>query len=252
MIPQASRVLERIRRAVSSPQSEVVLHADAVGDSSGAQLIASSKEAQDLVTYLLAGCPAPPPHLLKRLTILQHKQLGELSYKTVVETGTFMGQTIRELSAHFEACFTIELSVDLHKRAVATLADRSNIKCLQGNSASIIPEILAERKGEPILFWLDAHYSGGITAGEGLDPLERELDAILSHPTKDHTILIDDARGLGITHERIGQMVKDLGAFYSMTCFHDIIRLIPQSSVENRLSDFGMARRIDSNSIDTQ
>jgi hypothetical protein len=45
------------------------------------------------------------------------------------------------------------------------------------------------------LFWLDGHYSGGITAKGPLDtPIVKELDSILNHSVTGHVILIDDAR----------------------------------------------------------
>jgi hypothetical protein len=48
---------------------------------------------------------------------------------------------------------------------------------------------------EPTLFWLDGHWSGGITAkGEKETPIVAECEAVLSHPVRGHVILIDDAR----------------------------------------------------------
>ena len=48
---------------------------------------------------------------------------------------------------------------------------------------------------ERAIFWLDGHYSDGITAKGDLNtPILKELEAILSHNIKDHIILIDDAR----------------------------------------------------------
>ena len=54
----------------------------------------------------------------------------------------------------------------------------------------------AEHSGqrEPCLFWLDGHYSAGITAkGEKETPIWEELEHICDHPIKNHVILIDDA-----------------------------------------------------------
>jgi len=48
---------------------------------------------------------------------------------------------------------------------------------------------------EPTTFWLDAHYSGGITAkGEKDTPVMEELYAILNQFKHRCVILIDDAR----------------------------------------------------------
>jgi hypothetical protein len=46
------------------------------------------------------------------------------------------------------------------------------------------------------LFWLDGHYSGGVTGIGSLEtPIIKELQTIFNHPlSKKHVILIDDAR----------------------------------------------------------
>ena len=52
-----------------------------------------------------------------------------------------------------------------------------------------------KRIKEPWLFWLDAHYSGGITTtGNKNSPIIEEINTILKQPIKNHVILIDDAQ----------------------------------------------------------
>lgn len=58
--------------------------------------------------------------------------------------------------------------------------------------------------GEPVVFWLDAHWCGGNGEVGGTDggmeedhPLLEELAIIGSHPIRQHTILIDDVRQFG-------------------------------------------------------
>jgi hypothetical protein len=59
------------------------------------------------------------------------------------------------------------------------------------------PEILA-KINQPALFWLDGHYSSGITArGQQDTPIILELQAILSAKDLGHAIVIDDARDFG-------------------------------------------------------
>lgn len=55
---------------------------------------------------------------------------------------------------------------------------------------------IVEKIHEPCLFWLDGHYSSGVTArGEKDCPIFEELNAIFSINTGlNHIILIDDAR----------------------------------------------------------
>ncbi|HWV47791.1 MAG TPA: hypothetical protein VN039_17475, partial [Nitrospira sp.] len=70
-------------------------------------------------------------------------------------------------------------------------------RILHGNSASMLPLALASIK-QSTLFWLDAHYSGGITAcGDQHSPILLELEHIFRHPIRGHVIVIDDARLFG-------------------------------------------------------
>jgi hypothetical protein len=62
-----------------------------------------------------------------------------------------------------------------------------------GNSKEQLAAIVPTLK-EPCIFWLDAHWSGGITYGESEEcPLLEELQ-IINDSECDHFILIDDAR----------------------------------------------------------
>jgi len=65
---------------------------------------------------------------------------------------------------------------------------------INGDSGEKIQSLLTEIN-EPCVFWLDGHYSGGITAKAEIDtPIMAELDAIFNHKILNHVILIDDAR----------------------------------------------------------
>ena len=65
---------------------------------------------------------------------------------------------------------------------------------MHGDSGEILPELL-NNINEPILFWLDGHYSAGNTSKGSLNtPIIKELVTIFQHPIKQHIILIDDAR----------------------------------------------------------
>ena len=57
---------------------------------------------------------------------------------------------------------------------------------------------MLKKINKPTLFWIDAHYSGGVTAGENTEhPCMEELRQIFNTPDLGHVILIDDARGFG-------------------------------------------------------
>ena len=70
-----------------------------------------------------------------------------------------------------------------------------HITILHGDSGEVLEQVLA-RINKPCLFWLDGHYSGGVTAKGSLEtPIQKELTHIFNHPqAHNHIILIDDAR----------------------------------------------------------
>lgn len=111
-----------------------------------------------------------------------------------VETGTYKGDTTYQLRNDFKKMYSIELDKKLHKNAVKMFAKFKHIELLQGDSGKVIPLVLKKLK-VPALFYLDGHYSRGITAKADLDtPIVAEILAVLKHPVKGHVVLIDDER----------------------------------------------------------
>lgn len=145
-----------------------------------------------VVGWKLKGRPAPPPHAVKQKMIKSF--LSEFRYDVFVETGTYMGAMVRTILRDFKKIYTVELSPELYKRAADIFKRFSHVKCLQGDSGVVLHQLVPEIK-QGAIFWLDGHYSGGITAkGEKVCPVYEELDAIIEHDNYQHLILIDDAR----------------------------------------------------------
>ena len=117
------------------------------------------------------------------------------SIRTLVETGTYEGEMVEAVRKDFDAILSIELDATLHENARRRFAGDPHVTLVQGDSGVVLKELLA-RLDEPALFWLDGHYSGGITAkAEFETPIMKELENIYSHRwAKSHVILIDDAR----------------------------------------------------------
>lgn len=115
-----------------------------------------------------------------------------------VETGTFKGDTALAIAEAVGSCTTIELADGLFEQAVRRFADDRRVTVMLGSSADLLPGVCAALSG-PTLFWLDGHYSGGITAGAGAEcPVLAELDAVAALPDVDqHIVLVDDARLFG-------------------------------------------------------
>ncbi len=110
-----------------------------------------------------------------------------------VETGTFLGGTAKWAARHFDRVISIEADAKLYGAARKRLASYANIDLRLGRSQDVL-SILIPELSRASLIWLDAHWSGGGTAGEGAEcPLLEEI-AIVDAGTTQHVILIDDAR----------------------------------------------------------
>lgn len=110
-----------------------------------------------------------------------------------VETGAGTGHGIKTaLAVGFERIVSIEFDPDIHGKIERKFASEPKVEVLHGDSAKLLPEVLATIN-EPATIWLDAHGKTGDTTPDlSMKPLLAELDAIAAHPIKTHTILIDD------------------------------------------------------------
>lgn len=144
-----------------------------------------------LIDWYKRGKIPPTPHRIKQALI--KKFASKYSIKTFIETGTYLGNMVNDIKSIFETIYTIELDKNLYKRAKNKFSKNPHISVICGDSATTLPRILSQIN-IPTLFWLDAHYSRGITSkAEKETPVIEEVSAILNHPIKKHVILIDDA-----------------------------------------------------------
>jgi len=176
------------------------------------------------------GKLGPPPHAVKRRILSSFAE--KYGANTLIETGTFLGDMVYAMRSMFQTIYSIELSVDLVKKAKRRFRSYPHIQILAGDSGKILPQILAKVR-TPCLFWLDGHYSGGITAmGETECPIINELTSILEHNTSSHIILIDDARCFDGTSgyptlDELQNLVINHGSKYEITAADDVIRICP-------------------------
>jgi len=171
----------------------------------------------------------PPPHAIKTRTVINYAQGHNV--RVLIETGTCLGEMARKCSKHFKSIWTIELSETLAAEATRRLARYRNVTVRCGESSELLPQILAPICA-PAVFWLDAHYSGGVTAKGATEcPLERELQMIAEHPCQDHIILIDDVRLMGSgaypSFERVCELVRRINPRYRVEVRDDILRCEP-------------------------
>jgi hypothetical protein len=176
--------------------------------------------------WIRQGNSIPVPHDIKQLTILYHATAHKLG--TLVETGTYLGDMVWAQRNYFKKIYSIELSEELYKRAVERFRNQPNVELVQGDSSEKISLILSKIDA-PVLFWLDGHYSGGITAkGEKVCPIYAELTHVFNSPYS-HLILIDDARLFTgkddyPTQEELRQFVSN-NSSYNLKVENDIIIL---------------------------
>jgi hypothetical protein len=139
--------------------------------------------------------PVAPPHEVKRDLIVQQAKKHGLN--VLVETGTFKGEMLECQLANFKQLISVELDEELYRAARARFAAHPQVQLLQGDSGVKLAEAIKDLK-EPALFWLDAHYSFGLTAGRGTDaPIFKELSCLTGRQEFRDAILIDVARLFG-------------------------------------------------------
>jgi hypothetical protein len=149
-------------------------------------------ERRIVLQWRLTGRPIPPPPTVKASIVKDYQR--RFGLRVFVETGTFAGGMIEAVKDRFEHITSIELDPGWHARAVQRFHTSPHITLLQGDSGERLQQVL-DGLTEPALFWLDAHYSGPITARGVVDsPIARELAAIRAHPVAGHVVLIDDMR----------------------------------------------------------
>jgi len=157
------------------------------------ELATSPQSLRHLLRWLRDGRTGVPPHVIKAMRV--SKTAAQHQIQRIVETGTWLGDTSAYLAARGFTVDTIELSPEIAERARNRFADFARVEVWQGDSGDVLPQVLAT-VNQPTLFWLDGHYSGGITAHGVQDtPITRELAAISAHElAEQHVILIDDIR----------------------------------------------------------
>jgi SAM-dependent methyltransferase len=132
----------------------------------------------------------------KRQLILD--TLTTCNLRTVLETGTFLGDTTHFLSSRGYRVVTVEIDPRLAAMARIRFHNVDNIQIIEGDSGSLLPGLIA-KLGEPALFYLDGHYSGGGTGkGEQETPVVKEVAAILADAQRGSFVIIDDARCFGL------------------------------------------------------
>lgn len=162
----------------------------------------------------------------------------EGNVRTFVETGTADHTNILRVAPWFDEVFTIELDHGFYLQALWGTRHLPQVTCIYGDSAEIV-EHLAYRLEGDVLWWLDAHYCGGVRGPDGDTPVAIELAKIFQFRQRQpNHILIDDARLFGsdpaypsvewVQHFVDQQPCGDL--YQEVYVKHDIIHIIPKAA----------------------
>lgn len=138
------------------------------------------------------GYAAPSPNFVKQTVLFRNGLLNA----TWVETGTYLGQTTKELAKHGSFVYSIEPQPTLYTNAATYFKSFPNVEILNGLSEEIFPSLLPTLSGD-VNFWLDGHYSAGIThKGPQDTPILDELVIISNNLTRfsNVCVMIDDIR----------------------------------------------------------
>lgn len=179
------------------------------------------------------GKPLPVSYVSKHEALREAAKTFKLDI--LVETGTYLGDTLYMLYPNFADLFSIELSPHFHTRAQHRFRHLPKVHLLQGDSGKELNALVPTLQ-KPALFWLDGHYSGGATAKGDKDcPVLEELNAIFQSPYA-HVIYIDDARLFTgkddyPTLEELRNILERKKPGYAMDVQNDCIRLTPPRHV---------------------
>lgn len=134
----------------------------------------------------------PAPNVVKRAVL---KRLA-LPDSVWVETGTYRGDTTAMLAQLAARVISLEPEPVLFARAQQRFRHTANVEILNATSEAALPAVLAGLAGS-VCFWLDGHFSGGVThRGPNDTPVLHELAAIEANLPRwpRALILVDDVR----------------------------------------------------------
>jgi hypothetical protein len=158
-------------------------------------LLRNIKIDADLISFINRNYELPCPNFIKNSVLLRHGFKDGIW----IETGTYLGDTTEVLSQSAPMVYSIEPSEALVEKARMRFAGAKNVHILHGLSEAELPKLLSQNalRNATVNFWLDGHYSAGIThQGPQETPIIEELQAIEQSlaSLKQVAVFIDDIR----------------------------------------------------------
>ncbi len=118
-------------------------------------------------------------------------------YKVFVETGTYKGETIREMADFFDELYTFEIHPELYNYSLSQNTS-PKINYFFGDSVTLLPKTIMNfnLNDKKCIFFLDAHISGydsGYNPAYQV-PLLEEIYIITTKIKSECILCLDDAR----------------------------------------------------------
>jgi hypothetical protein len=128
-----------------------------------------------------------------------------------VETGTLWGESIElALECGFKKIYSIELNperVKFNEEKFKKEIDEGIVHIIEGDTFNVFSNVVRNVRSQAT-FWLDAHWDDG-PVGVYKCPLPFELQNLMQHPIRTHTILIDDRRLFGQVGSTWGENINE-------------------------------------------
>lgn len=155
-----------------------------------------------ILSILRRGLSSKPSHFSKEHMIKKYAK--KHSCTALIETGTYKCDMIVATRKRFEYIASVEVMEPLYLEAQKKVQKYTNVHLYLGDSqkrlGTMIAECMQTNLDYKIIFWLDGHYSGGVTGkGEKDTPIVEEIEEIYKSGIASFVLCIDDARCF--THE---------------------------------------------------
>lgn len=158
-----------------------------------------------LKKWATANFSSPAPNFVKWNVLLRWG-----GKETWIETGTYLGETTGQLAHLARVVYSVEPEELLFKNAIEKFRSIKNVTILNGSSETVLPnllEALSQQEVVDVSFWLDGHYSAGVTyLGKDETPIVAELNCISDSILRFSkiTIFVDDVRQFSATDDTEG------------------------------------------------
>lgn len=150
--------------------------------------------------------------------------------KTIVETGTWHGDSTLWAAEYFDLVYTVELDPDFYTDCLDRFEHIDNIMAFCGDTRDRLPLII-NKLTEPTLFFLDAHWTGeaGTHDEIAMCPAVDEIEIINKLCKVEHVIIVDDVRmmkGRWCDKKEIERVLRN-GGTRAVQIFDDIFLAEP-------------------------